>query len=63
MGGAPKGDQKRFPYKIGYDCSGVVTEIGSAVKRIHVGDEVYVRLPEASRGKINTFCPDKAGES
>lgn len=43
----------RFPYKIGYDCAGVVTEVGDAVTRLQVGDEVYVRLPEASRGQWN----------
>ncbi|CAI7668858.1 unnamed protein product [Penicillium bialowiezense] len=40
-----------FPYKIGYDCAGLVTEIGSEVTRVKVGDEVYTRLPEVSRGK------------
>lgn len=40
----------RFPYKIGYDCFGVVTDTGIAVTRVHIGDEVYARLPEVSRG-------------
>ncbi|OQV01303.1 hypothetical protein CLAIMM_06684 [Cladophialophora immunda] len=45
-----------FPYKIGYDCSGVVTEVGAAVKRIRVGDEVYTRLPEVSRGAWSEYA-------
>ncbi|KAM5386592.1 hypothetical protein ACJZ2D_000555 [Fusarium nematophilum] len=40
-----------FPYQIGYDCAGVVTDVGKEVKDIKVGDEVYTRLPEASRGE------------
>jgi len=39
-----------FPYKIGYDCAGTVAEVGSDVSHLKVGDEVYTRLPEASRG-------------
>lgn len=39
-----------FPYKIGYDCAGIVAEVGSGVSHLRVGDEVYTRLPEASRG-------------
>jgi NADPH:quinone reductase-like Zn-dependent oxidoreductase len=42
-----------FPYKIGYDCAGVVAEVGSEVSRVKVGDEVYTRLPEAFRGNTN----------
>ena len=42
--------EHRFPYKIGFDCAGVVTEVGSEVKRLKVGNEVYVRLPERDRG-------------
>ncbi|KIW36912.1 uncharacterized protein PV06_10816 [Exophiala oligosperma] len=45
-----------FPYKIGYDCSGVVTATGSAVTQIHVGDEVYARLPEVSRGAWSEYA-------
>lgn len=40
----------RFPYKLGYDCAGTVTEIGARVTRFKVGDEVFVRLPESTRG-------------
>lgn len=42
--------KKSFPYKIGYDCAGIITEIGSDVTRLQVGAEVYTRLPEISRG-------------
>lgn len=30
----------RFPYKIGYDCAGIVAEIGAGVSHIKVSDEV-----------------------
>ncbi|RJE20379.1 alcohol dehydrogenase [Aspergillus sclerotialis] len=50
-----------FPYKIGYDCAGTVTEIGSNVSNLNVGDQVYTRLPETSRGSCSEFvsCPAK----
>lgn len=44
-----------FPYKIGYDCAGVVTETGRDVQKFKIGDAVYIRLPEAYRGKIESF--------
>ncbi|OBT61007.1 hypothetical protein VE03_09726 [Pseudogymnoascus sp. 23342-1-I1] len=49
-----------FPYKIGYDCAGVVTEVGRDVVRCKVGDKVYVRLPESHRGSWSEFvkCPE-----
>ncbi|KAL4807990.1 hypothetical protein BDV18DRAFT_158110 [Aspergillus unguis] len=42
-----------FPYKIGYDCAGVVTETGQDVQRFQVGDAVYIRLPEVYRGSCS----------
>lgn len=42
--------EPRFPLRIGYDCAGVVSEVGSGVKNINVGDEVWSRLPEAGKG-------------
>ncbi|KAL2820281.1 chaperonin 10-like protein [Aspergillus granulosus] len=56
-----KGFKDEFPYKIGYDCAGIVAEVGSGVSRVKVGDEVYTRLPEASRGSCSEFvkCPEK----
>lgn len=46
---------QRFPYQIGYDAAGVVMEVGGGVTGFSVGDEIYTRLPEASRGKPE--CP------
>lgn len=50
-----------FPYKIGYDCAGIVTEIGKSVSRFKIGDEVYVRLPESHRGAWSEYarCPEE----
>ncbi|EED21397.1 alcohol dehydrogenase, putative [Talaromyces stipitatus ATCC 10500] len=45
-----------FPYKLGYDCAGTVTEVGSGVTRFKVGDEVYVRLPESTRGSWSEYA-------
>lgn len=44
----------RFPYKIGYDCAGVVVGIGKEVSRVNAGDEVFVRVPEESRGMYHS---------
>ncbi|KAJ5819751.1 alcohol dehydrogenase [Penicillium riverlandense] len=44
-----------FPYKIGYDCAGIITETGRDVHKFKVGDAVYIRLPEVSRGSCSEF--------
>jgi NADPH:quinone reductase-like Zn-dependent oxidoreductase len=36
---------------MGYDCSGIITETGRDVKKFNIGDAVYVKLPEVSRGE------------
>lgn len=41
-----------FPYKIGHDYAGIVAEVGSDVKRLKLGDEVYGQLPESSSGEL-----------
>ncbi|KAH8698685.1 putative alcohol dehydrogenase [Talaromyces proteolyticus] len=46
----------QFPYKIGYDCAGTVSEVGSAVTRFKVGDEVYVRLKSPDRGSWSEYA-------
>jgi NADPH:quinone reductase-like Zn-dependent oxidoreductase len=38
---APYGLPKAFPHYVGFDLSGVVVQVGSAVTRLTVGDEVY----------------------
>lgn len=49
--------RRRFPYQIGYDCAGVVKEIGEDVTRFKVGDEIYTRLPETHRGNYEGLSP------
>ncbi|KAL2839486.1 chaperonin 10-like protein [Aspergillus pseudoustus] len=50
-----------FPYKIGYDAAGTVTDIGNSVTRFKIGDAVYVRLPESHRGSWSEYalCPER----
>ncbi|KAF4635187.1 hypothetical protein G7Y89_g2917 [Cudoniella acicularis] len=45
-----------FPYKIGYDLSGVVVAVGDSVKSLKPGDEVFTRLDEEHRGSIAEYA-------
>ncbi|KAH6675661.1 chaperonin 10-like protein [Halenospora varia] len=49
-----------FPYKFGYDLSGVVVAIGSSVKNLKPGDEVYSRLAEKHRGSVAEYAISSA---
>ncbi|EPE06508.1 alcohol dehydrogenase [Ophiostoma piceae UAMH 11346] len=51
---------EQFPYQIGYDAAGVIEATGPAVRSFKVGDEIYVRLPEVSRGSWSEYavCAD-----
>jgi alcohol dehydrogenase len=42
-----------FPSPLGFDCSGVVAEVGAGVEAFKVGDEVFAR---ASRDRMGTFA-------
>jgi len=44
-----------FPYKIGYDVSGVITAAGDGVKNFKVGDEVITRLPQEDKGAFSEY--------
>lgn len=50
----------RFPYKIGYDLSGTIVAVGSAVALTNPdlvpGTEVYTRLPESCRGSVSEYA-------
>lgn len=44
-----------FPYIMGYDVSGVVTEVGAKVSKFKIGDEVYSRPNQMDAGSISEF--------
>lgn len=46
-----------LPFVLGHDLSGVVTEVGAAVTRFAVGDEVYARPRD---GRIGAFAEEIA---
>lgn len=51
-----------FPFVMGYDVSGVVTEVGKDVKTFKVGDEVYARANQDDKGAVAEFARVKAAE-
>lgn len=51
-----------FPYIMGYDVSGVVTEVGAKVSQFKVGDEVYSRANQMQAGSIADYNVVKADE-
>ncbi|KAJ8948122.1 hypothetical protein NQ318_008475 [Aromia moschata] len=42
-----------LPVVLGRDCTGIVTDIGSKVKRLEVGDEVWLAVPFWSQGTLS----------
>ncbi len=44
-----------LPSTIGFDVSGVVTEIGADVTDFEIGDEVYSRVPQEQMGTVTAF--------
>lgn len=34
-----------LPFTLGRDCTGIITDIGQNVKRLEIGDEVWVSVP------------------
>lgn len=51
-----------FPYIMGYDVSGVVTEVGTKVSKFKIGDEVYSRPNQMDAGSISEFNVVKEDE-
>ncbi|XP_063217439.1 reticulon-4-interacting protein 1 homolog, mitochondrial-like isoform X4 [Bacillus rossius redtenbacheri] len=50
-----------FPVVLGRDCAGVVLELGQAVKRFEVGDEVWLAVPHWSPGTMSECVVVKEG--
>lgn len=51
-----------FPYIMGYDVSGVVTEVGAKVSKFKIGDEVFSRPNQMSSGSISEYNVVKEDE-
>ncbi len=51
-----------LPWTIGYDLSGVVTEVGSDVSTLNVGDEVFGRADGMQAGTLAEFAVIKASD-
>ncbi len=51
-----------FPYIMGYDVSGVVTEVGAKVSKFKIGDEVYSRPNQMDAGSIAEYNVVKEDE-
>ncbi len=49
-----------LPWTIGYDVSGVVTEIGPSVDGFSVGDEVFARAAGMQAGTMAEYCAVKS---
>lgn len=49
----------KMPLTLGNECSGVVEKIGSKVKRFHLGDKVYSRVPIETLGAFAEFVSMK----
>lgn len=45
-----------LPSTIGFDVSGVVTEIGDDVSDFEIGDEVYSRVPQEQMGTLTEYA-------
>ncbi|MBI5063697.1 MAG: NADP-dependent oxidoreductase [Desulfatitalea sp.] len=44
-----------MPLIMGHDCSGVVTQVGSEVRRLKIGDEVYAKAPQNRIGTLAEY--------
>ncbi|VEN53884.1 unnamed protein product [Callosobruchus maculatus] len=50
-----------LPVTLGRDCTGIITDVGSKVQRLEVGDEVWVTVPFWSQGTMcqTVLVPEK----